>query len=186
MSKRTPILSILSFVGLGRPGKGHYWTIDPSAEFMFEEGSFRRRPRGFRRKCQALKPYSAHTFGSYDWPGAVPNYDQSIIQHGGSHAPPQYYPPYPSTPVVDNRAYNWYKQPLSSPESLTTLAQNSQFESSGTYPCHLTQNQSSAAELQQYQMDFFSSKCQFISVFFDIIYCFQNTLTRMIEMYCKH
>nr|AJV21310.1 FoxF [Terebratalia transversa] len=42
--------------GLGRPGKGHYWTIDPAAEFMFEEGSFRRRPRGFRRKCQALKP----------------------------------------------------------------------------------------------------------------------------------
>ncbi|XP_060075332.1 forkhead box protein F1-B-like [Ylistrum balloti] len=43
--------------GLGRPGKGHYWTIDPAAEFMFEEGSFRRRPRGFRRKCQALKPF---------------------------------------------------------------------------------------------------------------------------------
>ncbi|KAM8849423.1 forkhead box protein F2-like [Spinachia spinachia] len=42
--------------GLGRPGKGHYWTIDPSSEFMFEEGSFRRRPRGFRRKCQAMKP----------------------------------------------------------------------------------------------------------------------------------
>ncbi|XP_039763503.1 forkhead box protein F1-A-like [Pararge aegeria] len=42
--------------GLGRPGKGHYWTIDPSSEFMFEEGSFRRRPRGFRRKCQPLKP----------------------------------------------------------------------------------------------------------------------------------
>ncbi|KAI4881280.1 hypothetical protein NFI96_032541, partial [Prochilodus magdalenae] len=42
--------------GLGRPGKGHYWTIDPASEFMFEEGSFRRRPRGFRRKCQVLKP----------------------------------------------------------------------------------------------------------------------------------
>ncbi|KAM6948720.1 forkhead box protein F2a [Aplochiton taeniatus] len=42
--------------GLGRPGKGHYWTIDPGSEFMFEEGSFRRRPRGFRRKCQAVKP----------------------------------------------------------------------------------------------------------------------------------
>ncbi|XP_066592144.1 uncharacterized protein [Prorops nasuta] len=41
--------------GLGRPGKGHYWTIDPSTEYMFEEGSCRRRPRGFRRKCQALK-----------------------------------------------------------------------------------------------------------------------------------
>ncbi|KAL7299331.1 hypothetical protein TKK_0007908 [Trichogramma kaykai] len=45
--------------GLGRPGKGHYWTIDPSSEFMFEEGSFRRRPRGFRRKCQNLKPQYA-------------------------------------------------------------------------------------------------------------------------------
>ncbi|KFM82401.1 Forkhead box protein F2, partial [Stegodyphus mimosarum] len=44
--------------GLGRPGKGHYWTIDPTSEFMFEEGSFRRRPRGFRRRYQALKPYA--------------------------------------------------------------------------------------------------------------------------------
>lgn len=44
--------------GLGRPGKGHYWTIDPASEYMFEEGSFRRRPRGFRRRYQALKPYS--------------------------------------------------------------------------------------------------------------------------------
>ncbi|RVE61704.1 hypothetical protein OJAV_G00175650 [Oryzias javanicus] len=42
--------------GLGRPGKGHHWTIDPGSEFLFEEGSFRRRPRGFRRKCQAFKP----------------------------------------------------------------------------------------------------------------------------------
>ncbi|XP_024936575.1 forkhead box protein F1, partial [Cephus cinctus] len=50
--------------GLGRPGKGHYWTIDPASEFMFEEGSFRRRPRGFRRKCQALKPQYSQYFTS--------------------------------------------------------------------------------------------------------------------------
>ncbi|CAO1400067.1 unnamed protein product [Diamesa hyperborea] len=42
----------------GKPGKGHYWTIDSSAEYMFEdEGSLRRRPRGFRRK-QQLKAYN--------------------------------------------------------------------------------------------------------------------------------
>ena len=41
-------LTKYKFEGLGRPGKGHYWTIDPASEFMFEEGSFRRRPRGFR------------------------------------------------------------------------------------------------------------------------------------------
>lgn len=35
---------------VGRPGKGHYWTIDNSGEQMFEEGSYRRRPRGFRSK----------------------------------------------------------------------------------------------------------------------------------------
>uniref|UniRef100_UPI00358F78EA forkhead box protein F1-A-like isoform X2 n=1 Tax=Myxine glutinosa TaxID=7769 RepID=UPI00358F78EA len=61
--------------GLGRPGKGHYWTIDPTSEFMFEEGSFRRRPRGFRRKCQALKPVYGYGFGShilpqFEFPGA--------------------------------------------------------------------------------------------------------------------
>uniref|UniRef100_S4RI64 Forkhead box F2a n=1 Tax=Petromyzon marinus TaxID=7757 RepID=S4RI64_PETMA len=42
--------------GLGRPGKGHYWTIDPASEFMFEEGSFRRRPRGFRLKSRQASP----------------------------------------------------------------------------------------------------------------------------------
>lgn len=56
--------------GLGRPGKGHYWTIDPSSEFMFEEGFLRRRPRGFRRKCQALKPQFGG--GGYLCGGGVP------------------------------------------------------------------------------------------------------------------
>ncbi|VDL19288.1 unnamed protein product [Hymenolepis diminuta] len=39
--------------GMGRPGKGHYWTIDPQAEFMFQDGASRRRPRGFRRRASA-------------------------------------------------------------------------------------------------------------------------------------
>lgn len=76
--------------GLGRPGKGHYWTIDPASEFMFEEGSFRRRPRGFRRKCQAMKPQYHHgTFfannmstmvnqtGGYEHQGLVQTQDYS-------------------------------------------------------------------------------------------------------------
>ncbi|EDV21182.1 uncharacterized protein TRIADDRAFT_30602, partial [Trichoplax adhaerens] len=29
----------------GRPGKGHDWALDSSCEYMFEDGSFRRRPR---------------------------------------------------------------------------------------------------------------------------------------------
>lgn len=77
--------------GLGRPGKGHYWTIDPASEFMFEEGSFRRRPRGFRRKCQALKPYSI--FGGppgFMAPQGYPSHDMfppsGSMPHG--HMPP--------------------------------------------------------------------------------------------------
>lgn len=44
--------------GLGRPGKGHYWTIDPASEFMFEEArsAAGRRYPASGRKCRALKP----------------------------------------------------------------------------------------------------------------------------------
>lgn len=70
--------------GLGRPGKGHYWTIDPASEFMFEEGSFRRRPRGFRRKCQAMKPQYPGPFFANNLTGMVnqnTSYDhQSLVQ----------------------------------------------------------------------------------------------------------
>ncbi|CAH8678063.1 unnamed protein product [Schistosoma rodhaini] len=45
--------------GMGRPGKGHYWTIDPAAEFMFQDGASRRRPRGFRRKCASAAAATA-------------------------------------------------------------------------------------------------------------------------------
>lgn len=45
--------------GLGKPGKGHYWTIDPKSNHEFqEEGSLRRRTRGFRRRQQATKSYA--------------------------------------------------------------------------------------------------------------------------------
>lgn len=76
--------------GLGRPGKGHYWTIDPASEFMFEEGSFRRRPRGFRRKCQALKPqYHPHHpaaayFGN---PGATASMLGPVSSQAGHYDP---------------------------------------------------------------------------------------------------
>lgn len=75
--------------GLGRPGKGHYWTIDPASEYMFEEGSFRRRPRGFRRKCQALKPYGFfNNGGSANGSMLASQYEmmqvQVQMQHGGS------------------------------------------------------------------------------------------------------
>lgn len=84
--------------GIGRPGKGHYWTIDPQCEYMFEEGSYRRRPRGFRRKCN-LKAYTPPTYAPYPCvPQTYPGYD--IPMTAASHQyppssppPPEPYPP---------------------------------------------------------------------------------------------
>ncbi|XP_047368482.1 forkhead box protein E1-like isoform X1 [Vespa velutina] len=72
--------------GLGRPGKGHYWTIDPSTEYMFEEGSFRRRPRGFRRKCQALKPQYPQYFSASGPVGVQAGYDNLTASGGMEYA----------------------------------------------------------------------------------------------------
>ena len=78
--------------GLGRPGKGHYWTIDPASEFMFEEGSFRRRPRGFRRKCQALKPYgllgtTSGFMGPQGYGAPYEMFSAAGMPHGGMPPP---------------------------------------------------------------------------------------------------
>lgn len=57
-------------MGVGKPGKGNYWTIEQNSAHMFEdEGSLRRRPRGYRSKLK-VKPYAAvngfYPTGSYD------------------------------------------------------------------------------------------------------------------------
>lgn len=109
--------------GLGRPGKGHYWTIDPSTEYMFEEGSFRRRPRGFRRKCQTLKPqYSQYYPGAgsvgVQAPPGYENLTSSGIEYTNSYQNQyQNYPEYamytPGATVSADWAYSdaSYKSP---------------------------------------------------------------------------
>jgi len=42
----------------GNPGKGNYWTMDPDAEDMFDNGSFLRRRKRFKR--QQRDPYKEH------------------------------------------------------------------------------------------------------------------------------
>ncbi|XP_058123801.1 forkhead box protein biniou [Anopheles ziemanni] len=79
----------------GKPGKGHYWTIDASAEYMFEdEGSLRRRPRGFRRK-QQLKGYGA---GSAFYPAGNSGYEIAELSGGYLSQPYGGYADYASIP----------------------------------------------------------------------------------------
>ncbi|KAM9393059.1 forkhead box D7 [Pholidichthys leucotaenia] len=59
----------------GNPGKGNYWTLDPNSADMFENGSFLRRRKRFKRqhfrfdplKEQHLEPSAVHGFphGAY-------------------------------------------------------------------------------------------------------------------------
>ncbi|CAF0753724.1 unnamed protein product [Adineta steineri] len=42
---------------MGRAGKGHYWTIAPDSDCMFDDNCMRRRPRGFRRKLGKQSAY---------------------------------------------------------------------------------------------------------------------------------
>ncbi|KAL0993050.1 hypothetical protein UPYG_G00102620 [Umbra pygmaea] len=54
----------------GNPGKGNYWTLDPNSSDMFENGSFLRRRKRFKRqhfrfgvlKEQALEPIGFQNF----------------------------------------------------------------------------------------------------------------------------
>ncbi|XP_050076167.1 forkhead box protein biniou [Anopheles maculipalpis] len=79
----------------GKPGKGHYWTIDASAEYMFEdEGSLRRRPRGFRRK-QQLKGYGG---GSAFYPAGNTGYELTELSGGYLSQPYGGYADYGSIP----------------------------------------------------------------------------------------
>jgi hypothetical protein len=36
----------IHFYIIGRAGKGHYWTIAPDSDCMFDDNCMRRRPRG--------------------------------------------------------------------------------------------------------------------------------------------
>ncbi|XP_025026520.1 forkhead box protein D3 [Python bivittatus] len=53
----------------GNPGKGNYWTLDPQSEDMFDNGSFLRRRKRFKRHQQEqLREQTAlmmHSFGAY-------------------------------------------------------------------------------------------------------------------------
>ncbi|KAG2461488.1 forkhead box protein D3 [Polypterus senegalus] len=54
----------------GNPGKGNYWTLDPQSEDMFDNGSFLRRRKRFKRHPQqdVLRDQTAlmmQSFGAY-------------------------------------------------------------------------------------------------------------------------
>ncbi|CAG5897417.1 unnamed protein product [Menidia menidia] len=85
----------------GNPGKGNYWTLDPNSSDMFENGSFLRRRKRFKRqhfrfdplKEQHLEPSGMHGFahgGGYGIGAAalqLPGLEIYPYLHPHAHSP---------------------------------------------------------------------------------------------------
>ncbi|XP_047212853.1 forkhead box protein D1-like [Girardinichthys multiradiatus] len=84
----------------GNPGKGNYWTLDPNSSDMFENGSFLRRRKRFKRqhfrfdplKDQHLEPNGLHCFthGAYGLGAAalqLPGLEIYPFLHHHHHTP---------------------------------------------------------------------------------------------------
>ncbi|XP_054464242.1 forkhead box D7 [Anoplopoma fimbria] len=83
----------------GNPGKGNYWTLDPNSSDMFENGSFLRRRKRFKRqhfrfdalKEQQLEPGLLHGF-PYGF-GTLPGLEIYPYLHHHHHHSPCSIPP---------------------------------------------------------------------------------------------
>ncbi|TSK62627.1 Forkhead box protein D3-A [Bagarius yarrelli] len=84
----------------GNPGKGNYWTLDPMSSDMFENGSFLRRRKRFKRhRCftketeTPLPGYPLEPYAS-SWP--LPALDLYLDRLPPPHPHPPSHPPRPS------------------------------------------------------------------------------------------
>lgn len=69
----------------GRPGKGNYWTLDPAAEDMFDNGSFLRRRKRFKRTDVSTYPgYMQNSSAFTPTPMGRPSYPNSLYAGLGS------------------------------------------------------------------------------------------------------
>lgn len=99
----------------GNPGKGNYWTLDPASEDMFDNGSFLRRRKRYKRQQpdqQAmlmreqmfLDALRHHPFGSHPPPAALAGGQlQQMSSSGYPLLPPIFPPLLPPLPAVNAR-----------------------------------------------------------------------------------
>lgn len=75
----------------GRPGKGNYWTLDPAAEDMFDNGSFLRRRKRFKRSDISTYPAYAQSAGAFAFtpsPAARQTYPNALYPTSGYSGSP--------------------------------------------------------------------------------------------------
>ncbi|XP_067115696.1 forkhead box D7 [Osmerus mordax] len=94
----------------GNPGKGNYWTLDPMSSDMFENGSFLRRRKRFKRqhfrfgmiKDTALFPSAMPSFPFYRAHGLGPCFQAPSVDQYHHLELKNYSAPTPSIPPVSS------------------------------------------------------------------------------------
>ncbi|EEB18539.1 Forkhead box protein D3, putative [Pediculus humanus corporis] len=96
----------------GNPGKGNYWTLDPMAEDMFDNGSFLRRRKRYKRQPPDFVLREHHAAAMSQFLGSSDPYHHASLlgSHPALHNPYQYLSPLP--PAI----------PLLSPAELARLS----------------------------------------------------------------
>lgn len=98
----------------GNPGKGNYWTLDPLAEDMFDNGSFLRRRKRYKRPSPNLMLRDHHASAMVaSFLSSQENYHHSIFSHTSLHNPYSYIPGIPGNMPTN--------LPLLSPMDLSRL-----------------------------------------------------------------
>ncbi|CAG9762093.1 unnamed protein product [Ceutorhynchus assimilis] len=81
----------------GNPGKGNYWTLDPLAEDMFDNGSFLRRRKRYKRPSANLMLRDHHASAMVaQFLQSQENYHNGLFSHPSLHNPYSYIPGMPS------------------------------------------------------------------------------------------
>ncbi|XP_056636857.1 forkhead box protein D3-like [Diorhabda sublineata] len=81
----------------GNPGKGNYWTLDPLAEDMFDNGSFLRRRKRYKRPSPNIMLRDHHASAMVaSFLSSQENYHHSIFSHTSMHNPYPYIPGIPT------------------------------------------------------------------------------------------
>ena len=87
----------------GNPGKGNYWTLDPMAEDMFDNGSFLRRRKRYKRPSfpghwsSMLDPYTRKLLSQYTFQQSI---NAAAAAAQGPPPTPAQAPPPPPPPMM--------------------------------------------------------------------------------------
>lgn len=65
---------------------GHYWTLDPKAESMFDKGSYKRRHRGYRRSREEAAPKVDNIWHEVGSNMSSPHFTQPVDHPIWSHS----------------------------------------------------------------------------------------------------